>query len=140
MHIDYDRVSRLIANGATRKELREKLSMQEHTYMKLMKEDPAFREAVNLGDVLYSEDLETVLYETARGYEHTEIETVTEVDDLGKERTKYRETTKHYKPDVSALKLALTNRNPDRWKDRQNIDIDTTAAVTIINDLPKIES
>lgn len=38
------------------------------------------------------------------------------------------ETIEHYPPDVGAIKLWLGNRRPDRWKDKQQVELDNGGA------------
>ena len=63
------------------------------------------------------------LFERAMGYEHPETKffTVNKGDFVQEIET--RETTKIYPPDVTAAIFWLKNRQPSRWRDKQETDM-----------------
>ena len=63
-------------------------------------------------------------YEVAMGYEYTETQTTTSVDDEGKESTKTVELKKYAKPDAGMLQFLLINRFSDEFaRDPQNLEL-----------------
>ena len=58
----------------------------------------------------------SALYQSAVGYTHDEEKIFQWDGDIVR-----ADTTKHYKPDIAAIKLWLTNRQREHWKDRQQV-------------------
>ncbi len=74
------------------------------------------------------EKVENALLKRALGYEYTEVyhERV-----LNKETGEYefvltKEVTKDVKPDISAQLFWLKNRQPELWRDKKDIDVDSS--------------
>jgi hypothetical protein len=70
------------------------------------------------------------LLKIAKGYDITETKTI--YTDMGgqpaiKEQT---ETTKHIQPLLGANIFILTNKDPENWKNRQNVNQDTSVTLT----------
>lgn len=71
--------------------------------------------------------LEASLWKKAIGYEVTETETEYVSDEDGKPRIKCQKTkVKHIAPDTGALVFALTNVAPEKWINRQKVDVAST--------------
>lgn len=79
---------------------------------------PRFLEALRKGKTEADANVAHKLYKRATGYSHPETKVM--VIDGEVERI---DVTKHYAPDAGAAKLWLTNRRPDLWRDRANVDI-----------------
>jgi uncharacterized SAM-dependent methyltransferase len=59
------------------------------------------------------------LFEVATGYSHPE--TKVHFDKYGDVHT--FDMVKHYKPDVEAIKMWMTNRQKDTWRTRQDVGV-----------------
>jgi len=107
----------LAAEGYTEKEIAEKIDVHLHTinYWKRHKLD--FKEALEKGKQQYEERVEQSLRESAVGYSHPAIYFSNHEGVVT--QTPY---TKHYPPNVAAIKFYLTNRARNRWADIQQID------------------
>ena len=65
--------------------------------------------------------LEQSLWKRASGYEVEEVKNeYRTLKDGGKVLVKSSKTTKHFPPDTGALIFALTNLDPENWKNRQD--------------------
>lgn len=79
------------------------------------KQYPLFKEALEDGYTDADAAVLSALYQSAVGYTHDEEKLFFWDGDVTR-----APTVKHYKPDVTAIKLWLTNRQRDNWKDRQH--------------------
>ena len=80
---------------------------------------PAISEALARGKEVSDIIVENALYKRAIGYEYEEV--ITEADSTGKKHK--RIYSKHVSPDVKAITFWLSNRIPDRWRDRHEANI-----------------
>jgi len=76
---------------------------------------PLFKDALEAGYTDADAAVLAALYQSAVGYQHDEEKIFQWDGEIVR-----AETTKHYKPDVAAIKLWLTNRQKENWKDRQH--------------------
>ena len=97
--------------------------VQAETVRNWMNQHPDFRQAID--DISFHLNLrvENALLKTACGYEYTEVK---DVD--GSSITK---TTKLVPGNVAAQKFWLTNRSPDRWKDKVEQELTTAGGQPI---------
>ena len=83
---------------------------------------PELYEAVQAGNDSFTPRVERALAERAIGYEYTweeeEINPVTGRKQLVRKH-------KYFPPEVSAIKYHLNNRAKDRWRDVQNVEVET---------------
>lgn len=83
-------------------------------------EYPSFALAIQQGrDAWNVTAVEESLVKRAIGYEFVEVST----EEGGKHGTKTTVTTKHIPADTRAAQFVLTNRAPDRWKNKQEVEI-----------------
>lgn len=78
---------------------------------------PAFKEALESGYTDADAAVLGALYQVATGYTHDE-EKIFQWDG----EVIRADTIKHYKPDVQAIKLWLTNRQREHWADRRETE------------------
>ena len=110
---------RLCALGAKDKDLAAFFHVNETTINDWKYDWPIFSKSLKEGkDRFDTEAIEGALKHRALGYSHPE--TKLHVVDGCVVSTEVR---KQYPPDTAALTLWLKNRNPDRWKDKQEIDL-----------------
>jgi len=79
---------------------------------------PLFRDALEGGYTDADAAVLSAVYQSAVGYTHDEEKLFFWDGDVTR-----AETTKHYKPDMAAAKLWLTNRQREHWKDRQHTSV-----------------
>jgi len=68
------------------------------------------------------------LVKRAEGFAYNE--TTQEVDKEGKMAI-VRKVRKYFPPDIASIKHWQVNRDPEKWKDRQNIDLSASVATTV---------
>jgi len=109
--------------GGTDFEISEELGVSTNTLGRWRSRYPELCEALNQGKDAFDDRAERSLALRAIGYSvHTEKlfcydGSVVRADMI-----------EHYPPDVGALKMWLGNRRPDKWKDKQEVKIDSDGA------------
>jgi hypothetical protein len=81
-----------------------------------------FREAIARGGVHADAKMADHLYFRSLGYKHKAVK-IFHYPDCGPVKVPYVE---HYPPDTNAASLWLRNRQPDKWRDRQQVDVTGT--------------
>lgn len=110
--------------GATDKELADFFDTTEQTINAWKNEYPQFLESLKEGKVGADEKVAHSLYHRALGYEHKE-------DYI----TQYQgepvvvPTVKHYPPDTTAAIFWLKNRQPAKWRDKQDVALEGNLVV-----------
>ena len=117
-----DRIPKWRRQGMTEQQIWDKLNVGTSTAERYKLEYRELREALKNGKEELIENLETSLYKKAMGYEYEETKTVREKDDNGKDKVRIEVTKKHLAPDTGALAFALKNLDPERWRDRHDIE------------------
>jgi hypothetical protein len=82
---------------------------------------PLFKEALEAGYTDADAAVLGALYQSAIGYTHDEEKIFQWDGEIVR-----AETVKHYKPDTAAIKLWLTNRQKEHWKDRHHTNVSGT--------------
>ncbi len=105
-------------HGLTDTELAAKLGVAVRTVHRWKKDHPEFREALIETKAILDARVEMSLFRRATGYLVTKTEVTTEDGTETKRVTK----TEEIAPDVQACRLWLMNRDPERWRDRQQVE------------------
>lgn len=117
-----------LRNGAGIRASCAAAGIHHSTYHDWLEKYPAFAEAAEkarLGAVAVVED---ALLKAATGYEVTETRQFK--DDAGNARVEV--IKREVAPQVGAICFFLKNRAPDRWRDKQEIDMTNSGNVTIL--------
>lgn len=118
---EYDeQVYKLCLLGATDKEIGDFFNVTETTINNWKIEFPSFFESIKRGKVEADSIVASKLYHRAIGYEHPEIITATFQGMI----TDIKEVVKHYAPDPTAAIFWLKNRQPDKWRDKQELKVE----------------
>ena len=104
--------------GANDKEMADFFQVTESTLNLWKREHKAFSESLTRGKMLADAEIAKSLYHRAKGYEHVETITATFQGKI----TDTMDVIKHYPPDTPAATLWLKNRQPDKWRDKQEIE------------------
>lgn len=124
---EYDEQAyKLCLLGATLDELADFFGVCAKTVDNWVVKHPEFADAVRRGRMQADANVAERLYERARGYSH---EAVKIFMPPGGGDPVYAPYIEHYPPDTAAASLWLRNRQPQRWRDKQ--EIDHTGGVTI---------
>lgn len=118
-------------DGLTDEQIFKNLGISRDTFYKYKEKYSDFSEAIKKGKEVADIEVENALFKRAIGYKYKEIiKEVKEVD--GKKSTYVKEVIKEMPGDVVAQIFWLKNRKSNKWKDKQDIDIeDNNVSITI---------
>lgn len=115
--------------GATDKDMADFFNVQESTINYWKEHQQGFSESIKRGKIQADATVAQKLYHRAIGYEHPEIITASFQGMITDTKT----VTKHYAPDTTAAIIWLKNRQPDKWRDKQEVESKVTAENTNVN-------
>lgn len=123
--VDLDQVRTLFSRGFTNLEVAEFYKVTERCVSKWVADHPEFAEAMRAGKAQADECVERALYARAMGSvvkETTEDDQAFSGHGIGKSACR-KTTTKELPPDTTACIYWLKNRRPEKWRDRQEIEL-----------------
>ncbi len=115
-----------IINGATVREICDKLAISPDTWYRYCKEHETLSELVVMGRSVLCNEVEKSLLKLCTGYEYEELKTIVEEDKNGKKRTKIEKIKRHQPPSAAAISFFLRNRMPEEWSDKKELILDTS--------------
>jgi hypothetical protein len=111
--------------GATDHEIAEELGVVTSTVWRWRSKHPDFCSALLEGKEAFDDRIERSLAQKAAGYTfHTEKVMQFEGQVIR------ADIVEHIPPDVGAIKLWLSNRRPDKWREKQEVALSGTEAFT----------
>lgn len=113
-----EQARKLCLLGATDVELADFFGTSEVTLNAWKKAHPEFLKSMNAGKDIADAEVADKLYHRARGYSHPAVKIFMPA---GASEPVYAEYVEHYPPDTPAASLWLRNRQPKRWRDKQEI-------------------
>src|SRR6266849_7015983 len=116
---------RLALLGATDQEMADALGIDHVTLDRWKTRHKEFRSAIEHGKTQADAEIAESLFNRARGYRH---EATKIFMPAGAEAPVYAPYVKHYPPDANAALAWLSRRQPDKWKDRKEVDVTGTVA------------
>ena len=117
--IEYaDQALKLCLLGATDKELSEFFSVSEQTLNKWKKDYPEFLESLKKGKNIADANVASRPYNRAIGYNCKATKFATSNGKI----TDSKEFIEHYPPDTTAAIFWLKNRQPEKWRDKKEVD------------------
>lgn len=125
-------ITKAIAAGKSYKDAYTAAGISYQTFYQWLNEKVEFNDAIKKAEQEYNEwynatiiqDAKRSLRDLVLGFDYEEIKTESSTGKDGKTVvTKTTKTTKHVAPNPTAVIFALTNRDPDNWKNRQTTDI-----------------
>jgi len=124
----YDKeVYRLCLLGATNDQIADFFEVNVDSIHQWKKDHPSFSDAIKAGKTQADALVGTKLFERATGYSHKAEKVF--LDRNGKIVT--HEYIEHYPPDPTSMIFWLKNRNPEMWKDKQEVDVNKTITVRV---------
>jgi hypothetical protein len=123
-----EQVYKLALEGFTDKKMAEFFKVDERTINNWKEKHPEFFQSLKRGKDEYDSDvIEKSLAKRASGYQYTEVtKAISKETDptTGKAQlVTIKEVTKEVAPDPTSMIFWLKNRRPDRWRDKQSIDL-----------------
>jgi len=104
--------------GLTNEQIAKNLGITAKTLYEWQNKYSEFGNALKAGKEVADREVENALYKRATGYSHTEEKIF-----LGPGgQPVIVPTTKHYPPDPTSMIFWLKNRQPQKWRDRQEVE------------------
>ena len=118
--------------GATDADLARFFEVEEKTVNNWKEEYPEFLQSIKRGKEQADAEIAQKLYHRAKGYEHEE-------DKIFQYEGEpvIVPTTKHYPPDPTSMIFWLKNRQPQKWRDRQ--EVEHSGSISIEQALKELE-
>ena len=113
-----DQALKLCLLGAIDKELAEFFSVSVQTLNKWKKDYPEFLESLKKGKNIADANVASRLYNRAIGYSCKATKFATSEGRI----TDSKEYIEHYPPDTTAAIFWLKNRQPEKWRDKKEVD------------------
>lgn len=120
--INLEQVKKLVLRGWTDLQMAEFFCVDESTWTRWKEKHENFRTALKDWKIEADANVERCLYERATGYSHPEDKIF---KPAGEDPT-IVPTIKHYPPDTVAGIFWLKNRQPDKWREKQELAIEDT--------------
>jgi hypothetical protein len=140
LYAKYDLDNKLIKiaawcrDGATEREIAKKLRISISTWLKLKREFPKIKETLKTSKEEADIQVENAVFKRAVGFEFEETSQEVKVSKNGDAMpTSVKKTKKYIPSDVTAAIFWLKNRQPDKWRDRQERDVTHTLKDIKIN-------
>lgn len=115
-----EQARKLCAKGFTDIDLAEFFEVNESTINEWKKKQPAFSKSLKDGKVEHDNNsVVKSLLQRATGYSHEEDRILANPKDP--QKPIIVKTTKHYPPDATSMIFWLKNRQPEDWRERQDI-------------------
>lgn len=118
--------------GATIPQMADFFEVNTDTVYEWMKKHPKFADAVNKGRIQMDMEVSEKLLHKAKGYSHKETKVF--YDSKSGECVEH-EVEKHYAPDTTAAIFWLKNRQPELWRDKQEVESKNIHAVVDKEDM-----
>jgi hypothetical protein len=141
-----DQAYKLCLLGATDKELADFFEVNEDTIYEWKKVHSKFSDSVKKGKVMADAEVAKSFHKRAVGYQYDEVtyeklgeklDGLEEEGDIKLEIYKKKIVTKELPPDAGAALNWLKNRQKDKWRDKQDVDLTSDGekieAVTIFH-------
>jgi hypothetical protein len=112
--------------GATDKDLARFFHVCEATINNWKKDNPRFLESINGAKEKADSEIVKSLFDRAKGYSHPEYKFATHEGLI----TDEKEYTRYYPPDTKAIEFWLKNRQPDKFRDKQELGIQANVKTT----------
>lgn len=112
-------VCQLYEEGMTDQQVSDILHIGKTTLYYWRKANPDFLKSTRESKEIADQIVEASLFQRAIGYTHDEVKHASYEGRFTDEVT----VKKHYPPDTKAIEFWLKNRKPDKWRDKQEIDL-----------------
>lgn len=130
-------VEKLCKLGATDAEIADFFEVEESTINNWKLAHPEFLESIKKGKKIADAEIADSLFQRAKGYSHKAVKIFPsggETEDEQGNKIKgplivpYIE---HYPPDTVAAIFWLKNRQKDKWRDKQEVDVRAPEGITV---------
>ncbi len=119
------RAGKYARDGMIDREIAAKLGISEPTYHVYQKKYPKFFKSIERGKIPVNVQVEKALLKRALGYNIIEKTSEYEKPEKGKPILKsIKKVKKEIVPDVTAEKFWLSNRDPERWREKKQLEVE----------------
>ena len=118
-------------DGLSMDQIAENVHVSRSTLFKWKAENQMLSDALLINREIADRQVENALFKIAKGFHYTE-------DKIAPSGAKISNVKSYQAPNVGAIKLWLSNRKPDTWREKQNIELQ--GKLDIQNELPKLSS
>jgi transcriptional regulator with XRE-family HTH domain len=118
-----EKLSKVYEAGYTDKQLCELLGINTQTINNYKKEYPEFFESLKRGKAIADGKVEIALFQRAVGYSHPDVHVLRDGTIVP--------IIKHYPPDPTSMIFWLKNRQPEKWRDKQEVELTKPLEVII---------
>lgn len=127
-----DLAIKLAAKGYLDKEICEYCDLSIHTFYKWKQKNPDFADALMKAKHKINQKIEAQAYKRAMGYMVTETKTITAINEAGEEEViRIEKSNKHIPSDTKILTMLLKNRMPEKYRDKQEIELSGEFAANV---------
>ena len=106
-------------DGLTDEQIADNIGIRRETLIEWKKKYPNISNTLKRGKEVIDRQVENALLKRALGYDYEEVSNKYENGVL----TERKVTKKHVIPDTTAQIFWLKNRMPDKWRDKQNLEV-----------------
>lgn len=115
--LDLTQVKAVAEKGWTDIEMAKFFEVAESTWYKWKLDYPQFSEVLKEWKAIADENVVRSLYERATGYAHSDTHISNYQGDITE-----TPIVKHYPPDATSAIFWLKNRQPDKWRDKKEVE------------------
>jgi hypothetical protein len=118
----------LLAEGYARQglidtQIAKNLGIGKTTFYIYEQKHAEFREAIMRGKMPVDFEVENSLLKIAKGFKHEETTKIMTLDQDDNPKVKeLKSVSKYIPPNERAIEFWLSNRNPERWKNKQSVE------------------
>lgn len=127
----------MAAMGATDEQICEKLGICKQTLYNWYEEYPDLVDSVKKNKQEMDEKVEKSLFQLATGYEYDAEKPMAIGVEYGKTEIQIAKYREKVPPNTTAMIFWLKNRQPAKWRDKQELEHSGEIGVTIIDDIGK---
>jgi len=134
-----ERLCKHLKQGSSIKSACAAAGISRETFHQWKKTKPDFSDTVDRAMAIPDRKVENTLYKTAKGFRYTETEykAIANKDHTKIAHIPIKKVRKMVLPSVAAQKFILTNRNPEEWRDKQDLDVSGDMSITVISAVPR---
>jgi hypothetical protein len=122
--------------GFTDKDMADFWGVTEQTINNWKNEHPNFFESITRGKEFADTEVVESLYNRAKGYTVKRIEYEMNQDEDGTQSQRVKKIIKQeVAPDTQAIQFWLKNRQPSKWRDKKELEIESESPIVLINDI-----
>lgn len=129
------KIRKLALRGFTDDDIAEIIDVTKQTLNNWKKKYSEFFDSLKNWKLLADQKVERSLYERACGYSHPDTKAQFVMDDSGG-RWEYADLIKHYPPDPTSMIFWLKNRQPSKWRDKQEIEESGEKIIRVVYEDP----